>query len=1382
MQISTLKCSVHPSVTLMVGFLAAFLPAHSCGWAADTGPTQFSKTVRPLLQQFCAECHSESLAEAELNLQAFDSLADVRMQLDVWVKVRRMLADREMPPQNASQPSKSQRRSLVDWVTELLKREALAAAGDPGPVLLRRLNNDEYNYTVRDLTGVSSLSPTREFPVDGAAGEGFINTGAAQTMSPAMAVKYLDSAKDVASHAVLLPNGIQFSPHVTRRDHTDEWLARIQAFYRRFTSDGGGSAVNLQGIQFNTNQGGRLPLRRYLEAIIDAREALQDGNVSFDELAAANHLSPKYLELLWNQLEGDLSTESMLLKAVQDAWKSLPNSPKTSLDELLAQVETLQTELWRFNSVGQLTTGGKQKIWMEPVTPSTGRLKFRKPLGAAPAASLRVRLQSSSLTQDPAFIVWERPRLEFPSVSGHPPLLLRDLLGLRVRLRVRVQRLMQAELPRTQRYLAAVSRSHLDGATLESIAKAAQLNVDLLRRWAKSTRLGKGGPRSIDGLLTAKIAKAHGYSTVNGWGAAETPSVLANASQQDVSFLTLTVPARGVVMHPSPTRESVAVWRSPIEGRVTVAGLVADADAKCGNGAAWRVESATAQGSVTLARGEFDNGGRQSFEVDGDVAVRRGDLISLIVNAKNRSHACDTTHAQLEIAAPAAKQLWDLSKDVVDRIAESNPLPDSYGHKAVWHFAATGDEENAKTALVAGSVLSTWREAVVANASSARQAKLAMDVQKTFAAHHQSKADQEQRRLLENWTGPLRWAQLASQDRRDVGDVSGFGRHPASQEANVRSQDLCLLAGQEYEMQLPSELAADAEFVVTARLHEETRSGVAQARLADADDPPLQQTLSLPVLVAGKGGQKLERACDDFRALFPPALCYARIVPVDEVVTMTLYFREDHQLRRLMLNEQQAAELDQLWDEMLFVAREPLALTVAYEQIVEFATQDRPDLVQQFTPMRKAILARAKQFRRRLEETAPVHLEAVCDFADRAWRRPLTADERDELKDFYHQLRKSEVNHEAAIRLSLARVLASPNFLYRRERQPLGETAPVSNDELATRLSYFLWSSAPDSELRTVAEVGKLTGDAALRQQAQRMLRDVRVRRLAIQFACQWLHFRRFDQNDDKNERMYPEFSQLRADMYEETVRFFEEMFRENRSILEVLDADYAYLNGALASHYQLADMEGDGWRRVGGMRAHGRGGVLGMATFLASQSGASRTSPILRGNWVYETLLGERLPRPPADVPQLPESVPDGLTARQLIEMHSSAPACATCHAKIDPLGFALEQFDAIGRRRSSTADTRTVLEDGTQLNGLAGLRGYLLNQRRDDFVRQFCRKLLGFAIGREVLLSDEPLLDTMQARLASNGYRFHVAVETIIESKQFRSVRGASHAALSR
>jgi hypothetical protein len=199
----------------------------------------------------------------------------------------------------------------------------------------------------------------------------------------------------------------------------------------------------------------------------------------------------------------------------------------------------------------------------------------------------------------------------------------------------------------------------------------------------------------------------------------------------------------------------------------------------------------------------------------------------------------------------------------------------------------------------------------------------------------------------------------------------------------------------------------------------------------------------------------------------------------------------------------------------------------------------------------------------------------------------------------------------------------------------------------------------------------------------------------------------------------------------------------------------------------------------VAGVRKHGRGSILCLATTLSTQAGASRTSPILRGNWLYETILGEKLPKPPKDVPLLAETVPTGLSERQLIAMHSENAACAKCHRRIDPFGFALEEFDAIGRLRSADAsgkplDTKATLPDGATLDGQESVREYLLGPRRDQFVRVFCRKLLGYALGRGVQLSDQPLLDEMAARLAAADYKISVAIEAIVTSPQFLSIRG--------
>jgi hypothetical protein len=297
------------------------------------------------------------------------------------------------------------------------------------------------------------------------------------------------------------------------------------------------------------------------------------------------------------------------------------------------------------------------------------------------------------------------------------------------------------------------------------------------------------------------------------------------------------------------------------------------------------------------------------------------------------------------------------------------------------------------------------------------------------------------------------------------------------------------------------------------------------------------------------------------------------------------------------------------------------------------------------------------------------------------------------------------------------------------------------------------------------------------------MLLDPRVRRLATEFGCQWLHVHAFDELDEKSERHFPTFAALRGDMYEETIRFFTDFFQSDAPVLSLLDARHTFLNEALARHYGIPGVTGDAWQRVDGIDRYGRGGILGFATTLAKQSGASRTSPILRGNWLSEVLLGDKLPRPPRNVPQLPEDeAASERTQRELVERHSSDPNCMGCHRRIDPYGFALEAFDAIGRHRTTDlggrpVDTHARTLEGAEFDGLEGLRQYLLTRRRDAFLKQFCRKLLGYALGRSVLLSDTPLIAEMRRQLEANHHHVAAAIETIIRSRQFREIRGRDH-----
>ncbi|MFM8360965.1 MAG: DUF1592 domain-containing protein, partial [Verrucomicrobiota bacterium] len=642
-------------------------------------------------------------------------------------------------------------------------------------------------------------------------------------------------------------------------------------------------------------------------------------------------------------------------------------------------------------------------------------------------------------------------------------------------------------------------------------------------------------------------------------------------------------------------------------------------------------------------------------------------------------------------------------------------------------------------------------------------------------------ADVALRRLLWSATGPLLRAAWKGAAESAAGDL-GWGADPAG--GLVERASLSRRAPARVEFRIPAELAEGAEFVTEAVLHPQLgREGCVQVELGWGGRAAGQRLgPSSPFLVADGSAARarLERACDAFRAVFPAAVCYPKIVPVDEVVTLTLIHREDEPLQRLVLEPAEREELDRHWKRLHFVAQDALTLVDAFEQLWQFATQDGDPKL--FEPMRIPIQQRAEAFRRELVEAEPRHVDAVVAWAARAWRRPLTASEGSALRDLYARLRREELGHEPAIRTVLARVLTAPAFLYRAEQAGPGrDPAPVSDWELAGRLSYFLTSSAPDATLTRLASEGRLRDPEELVRQGRRLLGGPGMRKMAVEFGCQWLHVHGFDELDEKSERHFPTFRDLRGAMYEETIRFFEDFFAANRPVTDLLDSDDTFLNEALAKHYGIPGVTGPEWRRVAGLRQHGRGGLLGLATTLAKQSGASRTSPILRGNWVAEVLLGDKLPRPPADVPRLPEdeASTEGKTVRELVERHSQDPRCAGCHRRIDPYGFALESFDAIGHRRERDLgdrplDTRVRSLDGAEMAGLEGLRNYLLTRRRDAFLRQFSRKLLGYALGRSVMLSDRPLLDEMKRELLAHELRVGAAVDTILRSRQFREIRG--------
>ena len=402
----------------------------------------------------------------------------------------------------------------------------------------------------------------------------------------------------------------------------------------------------------------------------------------------------------------------------------------------------------------------------------------------------------------------------------------------------------------------------------------------------------------------------------------------------------------------------------------------------------------------------------------------------------------------------------------------------------------------------------------------------------------------------------------------------------------------------------------------------------------------------------------------------------------------------------------------------------------------------------------------------------------LATLARRAYRRPVTDDDLETLVRFYRTGRR-EGGFESGIGLALERVLIGPEFLFRTEREPSGLVpSRVSDVELASRLSFFLWSSIPDEELLTLAERGRLKEPAVLDRQVRRMLADARASSLTTNFAAQWLHLRNLAIAAPDLER-FPYFDEnLREAFRTETELFFDSVLREDRSVLDLLDADDTFLNERLAEHYGIPGVYGSHFRRV--RLADGtRGGLLGHGSILTVTSYANRTSPVVRGKWILDNILNAPPPPPPPNVPELKARDQRGnvLSMRAQMEQHRSNPVCAGCHRVMDPLGFALEPFDGIGRWRTTDAgeriDASGAMPDGTRFNGPAEFRQVLAQARREPFVATVADRLLTYALGRGLEYYDAPAVRRIVGEASNGGYRLSALVLGVVTSTPFQMRR---------
>lgn len=512
----------------------------------------------------------------------------------------------------------------------------------------------------------------------------------------------------------------------------------------------------------------------------------------------------------------------------------------------------------------------------------------------------------------------------------------------------------------------------------------------------------------------------------------------------------------------------------------------------------------------------------------------------------------------------------------------------------------------------------------------------------------------------------------------------------------------------------------------------------------------------------------------------------------DEFLSRVKYVRDDRFLVRNVLDPATRTRLDAAWndlyssfdyqDEYLRLLATKLRLDLKGRKIADLnlaAIDHLPEEARRYIrPLRADWeFAMAAQ-----SAAQPGHLEDCLRFASRAWRRPLSVSEQQSLRSFYAAVLRSEKDHRKSIRAVLTRILVSPAFLYRAEPAQVRNATvrPLTSWEMASRLSFFLWSSIPDDELRRAAAAGELLNPVLLERQVKRMTADPKARRFATEFFGQWLGFYRFDQYRGVDTSRFPEFSdEVKTAMYDEAVSFFEHLVRNDRPVGEILNARYTFVNQPLARHYGIEQKLGDKntLEKIEGADKYGRGGLLRLGAVLTATSAPLRTSPVKRGDWVLRRILGTPTPPPPADAGSIPadEKAFGGLSLREKLRAHQRNATCAGCHTRIDPLGFPLEKYDAVGRVRATYSDGKpvddsAVTADEFPVAGVDGLLRYL-DARQAQVTRTMSQKLLGYALGRTVELSDEPLL----RKLSQKGRDATISslAVMIVQSPQFRNRR---------
>ncbi|MBC8114813.1 MAG: hypothetical protein H7062_10575, partial [Candidatus Saccharimonas sp.] len=775
-------------------------------------------------------------------------------------------------------------------------------------------------------------------------------------------------------------------------------------------------------------------------------------------------LNAKYLGGLWQELSigwGDEQTgkpeakqsdaarkPSYLLDGLRVRWRAAKPADAALLAKEIAQ---WQQALWRFTSVGHIGKLGGPKAWVEPVSPLTARqeLKLKMPTSTdGKEVVLYLTAGDAGDGREQDFVVWERPRLV---AAGRPDLLLRDVRAVTQELAARRERIFAS----TAKCLGAAAEASATPGPVDA-AKLAQkhgVEAESLAAWLDYLGIGAGGPVKLGTSISRKMESASNYDFIKGWVGDDALSVVANSSDQHVRIPGNMKP-RGIAVHPTPTLSVAVGWRSPAAAALSISGSVQHAHPECGNGVAWSLELRRGNTRQRLATGISQGAKVIPIGPLEKIAVQAQDVVSLVINPRDGNHSCDLTAIDLKLSDGTRE--WDMSRDLSPDILAGNPHKDSHGNADVWNFYSEPATGSTGHVIPAGTLLARWQAAATAD----EKAKLAEEVQKLLqggaAALPKDSPDAQLHQQLTSLGGPLfapgslavRGDKPGTPDSKSpqpkgtdnasqaIGlDPSLFGKHPNG--GGIEPASLCVQAPSVIEVRFPADLVAGAEFVVAGTLHAETgQEGSVQLQVlttkpesasglrptatveTNANGPWTSNNRGVshatPIIVreGSESRKRIEASFEEFRSWFPAALCYTKIVPVDEVVTLTLFYREDDHLQRLMLDDSQKAKLDRLWNELHFVSHDALTLVDAYLQLMEYATQDADPKV--FEPMRKPINDRAAAFRKELVGAEPKQIEALIQFAAQAYRRSLTDAEAAELRDLYRRLREQELPHDEA--------------------------------------------------------------------------------------------------------------------------------------------------------------------------------------------------------------------------------------------------------------------------------------------------------------------------------------------------------------------------------